>query len=208
MDRKRIRIISAIFWAVLILGNTVCASEGEKNQKGIIVIQNDDMQETTSKFLCDKIADLENGSYLMRPGYTDREINLNCDYTAEELKEISESIDPREKSTTIIKYPNSKGEVRFEHLDEGIYFVRKEEKNGKTMIPVLVSLPMWDENKQDMRYEATIVPKYAEKNFLEQKQSVKTGDAKEEFEHAMILLIMSCTAVVTTKIFLNILQKY
>ncbi len=202
------KIITVIILVVLLFGNKVCASDDEKNETGVIIIQNDDVQESKAKFLCDKIADLEDGAYIMRPGYTDQKININHAYTAEELKKISESIDPRERSTTMIEYPNSTGEVRFEHLGEGIYFIRKEQQKEKTMIPVLVSLPVWDENKQNMQYETTIVPKYIEKQVHEEKQDVKTGDPQEGFEHAMILLITSCTAIVTTKIFLNILQKY
>ncbi len=205
MNKKRIKDILIILLLVLLVGSTGYASDRKGDYKGIIKIEHENVKERKTKFLCDKIADWENGSYAIKSEYINPKIDLNQIRTAEELKQFTESIDLREKNSTIIAYSNGKGEAQFQDLEEGVYFIRSEDS---TMMPSLVSIPMWDEKKQCMQYEVTIIPKYIKEQSKEIKRTVKTGDYQSGVEQVFVLLIISGSAIVMTKILLKILQKY
>lgn len=209
MKRKNINRIIFGLIAVLLTGNKVYASEINENHKGTIIIEcKNSAQEIKSKFLCDKIADLENGTYIMRPGYVDKNLDINGIHTADELKKLVESIDQCENEKTLIQYADREGKVRFEHLEAGIYFVRNENTKEKQMVPILVSVPMWDEAKQIMSQEVTVIPKYTKRFSNHTKQPVKTGDDKKSLIKVMLLCLISFGAIQSTRTYFKILQKY
>lgn len=209
MKRKNINRIIFGLLTVFLIGNKAYASGINENHKGTIIIEGENStQEIKSKFLCDKIADLENGTYSMRPGYVDKNVDLNGIHTAEELKELAESIDTCENTKTMVQYADREGKVRFDQLEEGIYFIRKENIKEKKMVPTLVSVPMWDEAKQIKVYEVTVIPKYTEGGANHTRQPVKTGDDKKRLIKVMLLGLISFCAIYSTRTYLKILQKY
>lgn len=205
---RKISIILIILLVVLNMGVTVYASEFKNNQEGVIVIENSDTEEQKGEFLCDKIADLKDGSYVMKPEYTEPGIDLNHVSTTEELQQITERIDVKEKNTTIKLGADKEGKVQFENLEEGVYLIRQEGNQKKRMVPVLVAIPTWDEEKQMMKSKITIVPKYTEELPKEKKIIAKTGDSKDELIQVVFIFGLSSLAILSTKIILKILQKY
>ncbi len=208
MNKKRGRTILVILLVGILIGNKVRASELNEDFKGVITIENDEQSGNKGKFLCNKIAEWENGFFVMKPEYEDFKIDLNHICTAEELKQTTEKIDPKENSSTITAYPNREGEVRFDHLQEGVYYIRNEGEVEKTMVPVLVSIPVIEAKQRSDMYEARIVPKYINREEKFNKTSPKTGDSNVEIKKMLEILLICLSAIVLTKIFLNILQKY
>lgn len=205
MRKKSTKIISSILMLIFLFGGKTYASELSETQKGVIVIKHDNIEWKKQKFLCDKIADLENESYVMKEGYTNSKQDINCIHTAEQLKVFTESLNQRETKSTITAYPDQKGEVRFESLDEGVYFIRTKEG---TMIPVLVSLPFWDEKRQEMQSEAIVVPKYIKVQSQERKDIARTGDYEKGLIKAFLLLMISSFAIIWVGMRSKILRKY
>ncbi len=206
VKRKSVHKVILGFIVVFMAVNRGYAAEIKENNKGSIIIESE-KQEGRQKFLCDKIADIEDGEYVMEQEYAQN--NLNNINTSEELKKIIESINPCIKSKTIVQYADKEGKVRFENLQTGVYFVRTEGMNAPKMMPVLVSIPMWDELEKTMEYDVTVVPKYVQKETVKRNHPAKTSDGSRGNLMKMIgLCFLSFIAIYSIKLYRKILQKY
>ena len=54
----------------------------------------------------------------------------------------------------------NKNTVELTDLEEGVYQMQIFAEEEYEFMPSVVSIPMWDENKEEMQYEFTVIPKY------------------------------------------------
>lgn len=165
--------------------------EDEEEQTGTINIFLDEMSEGEAInvegviFSLIKVAELEDGEYILREDFENTNVNLNNLNTAEEANEVlarimnkveEENIQGREGIT------NKYGALTFDSLDMGVYYIYAKDTNEYDYVmPSIVAIPTHDESSDSvngMMFEIEIVPKHSpkEEELMASIESVKTGD--------------------------------
>ena len=165
--------------------------EDEEEHTGTINIFLDEMSEGEAInvegviFSLIKVAELEDGEYILREDFENTNVNLNNLNTAEEANEVlakimnkveEENIQGREGTT------NKYGTLTFDSLDMGVYYIYATDTNEYDYVmPSIVAIPTHDESSDSvngMMFEIEIVPKHSpkEEELMASIESVKTGD--------------------------------
>lgn len=163
----------------------------DEEQTGTINILLDEMSEGEAinvegvTFSLIKVAELEDGEYILREDFENINVNLNNLNTAEEANEVlarimdkveEENIQGREGTT------NKYGALTFDGLDMGVYYIYATDTNEYDYVmPSIVAIPTHDEagdSVNGMMFEIEIVPKHSpkEEELMASIESVKTGD--------------------------------
>lgn len=165
--------------------------EDEEEHTGTINIFLDEMSEGEAInvegviFSLIKVAELQDGEYILREDFENTNVNLNNLNTAEEANEVlarimnkveEENIQGREGTT------NKYGTLTFDSLDMGVYYIYATDTNEYDYVmPSIVAIPTHDESSgsiNGMMFEIEIVPKHSpkEEELMASIESVKTGD--------------------------------
>lgn len=136
---------------------SVQASE-HVNNTGSITIQNQFQEKVEINVA--KIAEIQNGSYILKTEYSDIGIDLNEIHEEQDLVNVAiriEKMQPCDK----IAVTNYNGELIASDLTPGVYIVYSLENKaeGKT-IPSIVSIPTWNGKKERMDYHVELFMKH------------------------------------------------
>lgn len=171
--------------AVMILMQSLSVFASEP-QKGSIQIMLEDGDEGTSKanvaFEYEKIADLIDGEYYLLRDYG--EVDLNTIEYSDELdmaaQIVNKHVIPEGEVMT-----DQNGEAIISDLEIGVYLLRVSDKaEYENVSPVLISIPIKDEEDGEMKYDITVIPKHSPNESenhgrSEDFKNVYTGDETE-----------------------------
>ena len=206
--KKKLKCILPIITLFLsiVCSIPVLASTDTDTTKGSIQILLTDGDIGTSKenveFEYVKIADIQDGRYVMSDDYGN--INLNELKTSAELDEAAQVINSKAKADKNIR-TDSTGTALIENLEIGVYLLRISDKaRYENVTPVLIAIPTWDEEKGDMNYDVTVIPKHTPNTPGEiitntpehtESETILTGD-NTSFIIYILLMVVSASIVV------------
>ena len=141
------------------------------------------------KVSINKVADIVDGQYVLKSDFKNVNVDLNKMENGESYKKAAESfcraID--ERTDRISLYTDSKGEIKAEGLEEGVYIVSsKGNENTGKLSAAIISVPQWDELSDTARYNIICEPKRSIKSYKtnmikEEIKTPKTGDDKNVY---------------------------
>lgn len=114
------------------------------------------------KFEYAKVGDIVDGEYVLREEYKKSGVNLNHLKYAEDTEHAAKKLSSYMKTEGTIM-TDKEGKAEIKHLSQGIYLFRYSN------VPVLVTIPTWDEKVQKFIYDITVIPK------LEETEAPQTG---------------------------------
>lgn len=162
---------------VLFLTYTLYADAEEGSIK---VILPDDV---VTEFRCSKVADLEDGVYVLTEAYEKSKVPINELGTAKETEKAIEKLQQCQTTETdVITVQNGSGEIS--GLEEGMYLVEGAFCDDCEIAAMLVCIPTCDETTGEMSYDITAWPK-VEKT----PEEVETGDGIGIYTFSVFLII-------------------
>ena len=118
------------------------------------------------EFSCLKVADIVAGEYVLLDEYSSLDLDLNDIKNASDLEEISVKIADVASYGETLK-TDANGKLTFDELEVGVYLIEATdiESNEKydEVTPLLVSIPTFDEDKGQMKYDLNVIPKHEER---------------------------------------------
>ena len=109
-----------------------------------------------------RVADIQDGSYVLDDLYRSAGVDMNDIKTAQGLQEAADTLRPLVKSPLQAKRTDAQGIVDFTDLKVGVYLLYVSDQAGyETIQPTLISVPMWDETAKQMNYHIEVFPKHA-----------------------------------------------
>ena len=109
-----------------------------------------------------RVADIQDGSYVLDEPYRSAGVDMNDIKTAQGLQEAADTLRPLVKSPLQAKRTDAQGIVDFTDLKVGVYLLYVSDQAGyETIQPTLISVPMWDETAKQMNYHIEVFPKHA-----------------------------------------------
>ena len=109
-----------------------------------------------------RVADIQDGSYVLDEPYRSADVDMNDIKTAQGLQEAADTLRPLVKSPLQAKRTDAQGIVDFTDLKVGVYLLYVSDQAGyETIQPTLISVPMWDETAKQMNYHIEVFPKHA-----------------------------------------------
>ena len=109
-----------------------------------------------------RVADIQDGSYVLDEPYRSADVDMNDIKTAQGLQEAADTLRPLVKSPLQAKRTDAQGIVDFTDLKVGVYLLYVSDQAGyETRQPTLISVPMWDETAKQMNYHIEVFPKHA-----------------------------------------------
>lgn len=92
---------------------------------------------------------------------------------------------------TYSSYADHTGTIYVEGLESGNYEIQLRETEQFVFMPMEIPVPMWDETKQKMSYDITVIPKYSKT-----EKAPGTGDMANPMLFALMGVSMLGVAVV------------
>lgn len=159
--RKGIRMISLCLLVFFLIGGSVQAEE-----KGVIRIRLEEGGKGTSRkgvvFAYTKVAEIVNGDFVGEDWMQGIEIDGSS--SAKEVQEAACKIAERVKTPDGTVTTDENGTAHIEGLSEGLYLLTVTGKASyDEILPILVSIPSWNEKNGNMEYEVQVIPKHEPK---------------------------------------------
>ena len=148
-----------------------------------------------------RVADIQDGSYVLDEPYRSADVDMNDIKTAQGLQEAADTLRPLVKSPLQAKRTDAQGIVDFTDLKVGVYLLYVSDQAGyETIQPTLISVPMWDETAKQMNYHIEVFPKHAPLPALHVRK-VDYYDHKSILKEAEFTLYSDaeCTEVIKTE---------
>ena len=148
-----------------------------------------------------RVADIQDGSYVLDEPYRSADVDMNDIKTAQGLQEAADTLRPLVKSPLQAKRTDAQGIVDFTDLKVGVYLLYVSDQAGyETIQPTLISVPMWDETAKQMNYHIEVFPKHAPLPALHVRK-VDYYDHKSILKEAAFTLYSDagCTEVIKTE---------
>ena len=148
-----------------------------------------------------RVADIQDGSYVLDEPYRSADVDMNDIKTAQGLQEAADTLRPLVKSPLQVKRTDAQGIVDFTDLKVGVYLLYVSDQAGyETIQPTLISVPMWDETAKQMNYHIEVFPKHAPLPALHVRK-VDYYDHKSILKEAEFTLYSDaeCTEVIKTE---------
>ena len=99
-----------------------------------------------------------------------------CLKTSLELEQASKRLEGFGIKAERSSQTDAAGNVVFDQLDEGVYFVQAEKSNEYDVIsPTIVAVPEWNEAEGEMSYEIKVEPKHVPAEKTEKNVAPQTG---------------------------------
>lgn len=196
--RKTMSIIKIVTAALFLAVAPVCpakaadGAEGTGITPGEITVRLLEGTEGTVRegirFFCTKVAEIQNGDYVLMEEYRGSEVDLNEVNHAEELGEAAEMLAEYVKDTggTAEKsdLTDQRGEVHFTGLEPGVYLIRGEENPAYDVIlPALAAVPTFHEVEGAMLYSVEVEPKHTPRPREEKNTAPQTGIDDATFQY-------------------------
>ena len=200
--RRKMLWAGVTFLIIMLHAFPVLAASEQQNGKIQVELSEDwkNMKKEGIVFGCTKIGTIENGEYKILSIYESTAIDLNNLKTSTELDQASKRLEGFGVEPDWKKQTDVTGSVRFEQLEEGIYFIQAEKSPEYDVImPTIVALPEWNEIDGKMSYEISIQPKHEAGEKTEKRVAPQTGlktNARRCFEVGMMSFMVAGSIVV------------
>lgn len=167
MKMKKAKVALLLLLVFLSSSFSVLAKEKLPNdieKCGSITIQLDEGGLGTSKehvgFAFTKVADLVDGFYELKSEYKSSNIDLNKIKYAKDMERAASELVKIAKPDSVV-YTDKTGVAAIHDLPMGVYLVYVTEKaKYDEVVPSLIAIPTWDEEKGDMLYDIEMYPKH------------------------------------------------
>lgn len=132
---------------------TVSLEESEKN-----------LDRENVEFALYRVADIENGEYVLVSPFEDSGVDLNSLQTANELLEAADTFARLSGNAQAEKtaYTDAEGTAVFADLPAGVYLLSAVSIAGYELIdPTLIAIPTYDYESGQMSYDVQVMPKHS-----------------------------------------------
>lgn len=190
-SRGIILVVILVMMFSSVLSVSAADTTVEQKESGSITIELEDGKVGTLKsdveFSYVKVAEVVDGSYILTDDFKESNVDLNQLKYAKDLEEAAKTLCSYSAKADAKVYTDDSGMAVIKDLDTGVYLLHVTGQNQYDIItPILVSIPMWDEEEGQMQYDITVIPKHSPKP----SESPKTGDESK--------LFLCCGAVLIT----------
>lgn len=199
-QRRKRRARQAFLFLLCLCSFQIPTSAAEQigSDTGTIEIQLTDGIEGTSKenvrFAYAKVGTIENGKPILLEAYQKSGIDLEHVTHAEDLEYAAREIQTYVKEKSLVK-TDKNGIAWINHLEEGVYLIELFDRaQYENVMPMLVSMPMWNEEEKKMSYDITVIPKHAPD--VEKEETPSTADDAKTEQAALALSIAFLVVVV------------
>lgn len=120
-------------------------------------------------FVYTKVADYENGKFVLKEPYCESGVNLNDISEGINLRKATEILTAYEADGVSVRTKNQVAQIGV--LSEGVYLIEGVSNADYKISPTLVSIPRWDEG-EELSYQVTVIPKIERRAAI-----VETGDS-------------------------------
>lgn len=127
-------------------------------------------KEAEISFACSKVADIENGNFVLEEAYMKSEVDLSQLNSAKDMKEAIQKLQQFSTKENIIQTSES-GNVIISDLEEGVYLIESVSSDSYQIPAMLVTVPAWNEEAETISYDISVTPKMEKIS-----ESVQTGD--------------------------------
>ncbi len=115
------------------------------------------------RFFCAKVADVEDGGYVLLDAYRDSGVDLDAIENSDDLDAAAKTLAEYGDSGRSVQ-TGQDGEATIEDLEVGVYLLTAEDTESyDTVSPVLIAVPTWDGQEGEMRYDVSVEPKHTPK---------------------------------------------
>lgn len=195
--KRNAKHIGALFLLLCMCSVPVSAAEQEEHI-GKIEIELTDGGHGTSKeqvkFAYAKVGKLEDGVPVLLEAYKDSGVDLENAVYAKDLEQAAQQLQKHVKNKSLIA-TDADGKAEINGLEEGIYLLELFDKaQYENVMPMLLTIPMWDETEEKMNYEIHVVPKHGES-----PKTPETGDVSDIFQNAEWLLLSAAAVLLVKK---------
>lgn len=195
MQSKR-KFILLLFACVMVFMYVIPVTAAE-SQKGSIKIILADGEAGTSKenvvFEYAKVADIIDGQYQLLEDYGG--VDLNTIEHSAELEEAAKAINGIAKADGRVATDRN-GETLIADLEVGVYLLRVADGGEyENVSPVLITLPMWNEERGIMEFDITVTPKHSPIEKVVPREGVPTGDNTRYMTYVVLLAVSIGTIV-------------
>ena len=186
MKLKMYSVFVLSVWLAFLVIAPVVASDSERNT-GSITIRLEDTKDHHSKenvhIMVVKIADMEDGAYVLYDQYEKTGIDLNMLPYADELSSVAKKLERlKPKGKEVIT--DESGVAFITNLSPGVYLLYAcDTAEYENVMPMLAANPMWSETEKKMVYDIEVFPKHAP----ETPNIPQTGDENRVWYYVMIL---------------------
>lgn len=165
-----------------------------------------------------KLADIDvSGELKYTENFTDLELNLN-NLTTSELNaltvKISNQVTQENIQHTFEQVTDTEGIAKFNSLPTGIYLLKIDTVTNKDYqykaIPMLISIPLYDEVNKQYRYDLSIIAKTEAKYIGEQLNNGNTTNPPNTVDSIMIyvaVFIISILCIIGLVCYINKIKK-
>lgn len=213
MKIKKVKVAMLLLLVFLSSSWSVLAKDKlPEKYDGSITIQLDEGGLGTSKehvgFAITKVADLVDGFYELKPEYKSSNIDLNKIKYAKDMEKAAGELVKIAKTDSVI-YTDKTGSAEIQDLSVGVYLVYVTEKaEYDEIVPSLIAIPTWDEERGDMIYDVEIYPKHTPwpPGTIETETPKGSYDGIKTGDEAPILLV-SFIALISVILIVVLLKK-
>lgn len=170
----------------------------QEGKTGTIRIQLTEGKEGTSingiRFYCIRVADIEQGEYVLNEEYSQSGIDLKSIENADQLDTAAASL-AKVTSEGSEAMTDDLGYAVFEDLDVGVYLIKAEDNASYDAVtPTLVAVPTWDEEAGEMSYDITVVPKHTPRP--DTPETTNTAPQTNLNDHTAIYLALAAGCLI------------
>lgn len=172
----------------------------ETGELGSITIKLEDSSKNVPKggvsLAVVRVADVENGEFILTEEFESTKVDLNQIQTADELEEAAKKLQAEEpeKKTTITT--DTSGVASISELPVGVYLIYAMDIAQYDQITsTLVSIPTFDEAAGALNYDIELFPKHVPVPEKTPTAPVKTGVEDHVMAYVGVLVLSSAVAV-------------
>ena len=166
-------------------------SQVEEERTGSIQVELTDGKSGTNrnniKILCEKVADIVDGEYVLTDEYKSSGVDLNAIVNSNDLKNAAEKLVKQKKNVEATRTTDQSGVAIFKNLQVGVYLISAEDsKTYDTVEPALIAIPTWSDTDGNTLYDVTIEPKHTPKPEKGKNDAPQTGLEDNTWKYAGI----------------------
>ena len=156
-------------------------------------------EKSNVKIICQKVADIMNGEYVLTDTYKKSEVDLNAIENANDLKTAAEKLLATAGESTSAAQTDAEGFVTFKNLEVGVYLIYAQDtETYDTVEPSLIAVPTWNDSEGEMQYDVMIAPKHTEKPEKEDNVAPQTSLQENTWKYVTAAGICVCGALFCT----------
>lgn len=155
-NKKKKRKKHAKLLLVFMMLYVVPVSAKGTEQKGRIEIET---LKEVKRYSYSKVGDMNKGVPVLKEEYKNSGVRLDRLDCAKETEKAAYILQKYVDGGSVL-CRNQDGKFVIDNLEDGVYLLQALDAGGEVRgMPVLITIPMWEETKKEMEYEITVIPK-------------------------------------------------